>query len=74
MPHVNIKHFPTQLDQAREAELVAAVTQAVVDAFGVSPGTVSIATEPVTPAAWQDTVYSPEIVGRSDLLRKFPDY
>jgi 4-oxalocrotonate tautomerase len=74
VPHVHIKHFPTPLDPAREAALVAAVTQAVVDAFGVPPGTVSIATEPVAPAAWQETVYAPEIVGRRDLLRKTPDY
>lgn len=74
MPHVHIKHFPKPLDQAQEAALVAAVTKAVVDAFGVPPGTVSIATEPVAPAAWNDAVYVPEIVGRRELLRKSPDY
>ena len=74
MPHVHIKHFPTPLDPAREAALVAAVTRAVVEAFGVPAGTVSIATEPVPPDAWYDTVYAPEIAGRRELLRKTPDY
>jgi phenylpyruvate tautomerase PptA (4-oxalocrotonate tautomerase family) len=74
MPHVNIKHFPAQLTDAQQAELVAAVTGAVKSTFGCHEDVVSIAFEPIEKEVWNDVVYTPEIVNRKHLLRKFPNY
>ncbi|HEY3609202.1 MAG TPA: tautomerase family protein [Pseudonocardiaceae bacterium] len=74
MPHVNIKHFPTPLSDAQRSALVAAVTSAIQGAFGCEERVISIALEPVDAAAWHESVYVPEIVNRSDLLHKTPDY
>jgi 4-oxalocrotonate tautomerase len=74
MPHVNIKHFPTELSEERQSELVLAVTQAVRNAFGCDEGVISIALEPVTKDDWNELVYGPEIEQRRDLLRKIPSY
>lgn len=74
MPHVNIKHFPAPLTDEQEADLVAAVTDAVLKAFGCSEEVVSIATEPIPAEDWHARVYVPEILRREHLLRKTPDY
>lgn len=74
MPHVNIKHFPASLSEAQRADLVAAVTSAVRDAFGVADGVISIALEPVEAEVWNERVYVPEIVNRKGLLCKEPEY
>ncbi|MEV0188066.1 amino acid adenylation domain-containing protein [Kitasatospora purpeofusca] len=74
MPHVNIKHFPMELSDTQQAELLAAVTKAVTDAFGCDEGVVSIAVESVAEENWTEQVYIPEIVNRRDILGKVPDY
>jgi amino acid adenylation domain-containing protein len=74
MPHVNIKHFPVALSQEQESAFVAAVTEAVKNAFGCNEGVISIALEPVEENVWNERVYIPEIVNRRDLLRKTPNY
>lgn len=74
VPHVIIKHFPKPLDEQRKSELVAAVTGAVRQAFGVEEDVISIALEPVDEAVWDEQVYRPEIVDRRHLLLKVPNY
>jgi phenylpyruvate tautomerase PptA (4-oxalocrotonate tautomerase family) len=74
MPHVNIKHFPVSMSQEQQAELVAAITQAVTRAFKCDEGVISISLEPVEKEVWNERVYIPEIVKRKDLLRKTPNY
>jgi len=74
MPHVNIKHFPVSMSQEQQAELVAAITQAVTRAFKCDEGVISISLEPVEKEVWNERVYLPEIVKRKDLLRKTPNY
>lgn len=74
MPHVNIKHFPVALSDEQQAELVAAVTDAVQGAFRCDAGVISIALEPVDKEVWTERVYTPEIVLRRELLRKAPNY
>ncbi|MDX6741637.1 tautomerase family protein [Actinocorallia sp. A-T 12471] len=74
MPHVTIKHFPASLTDAQEADLVAAVTEAIRAAFGCSAEVVSIATEEIPSEEWHSRVYVPEILRRDHLLRKTPDY
>lgn len=74
MPHVNIKYFPVPLSDEQQSELVAAVTRAVMSAFGCDEGVISIALEPIDKEAWNERVYVPEIVNRNELLRKVPNY
>jgi phenylpyruvate tautomerase PptA (4-oxalocrotonate tautomerase family) len=74
VPHVNIKYFPVPITDAQRSALVAAVTSAVQAAFGCDERVISIALEPVDADAWNERVYVPEIVNRSDLLHKTPEY
>ncbi|WP_432839299.1 hypothetical protein [Dactylosporangium sp. CA-092794] len=74
MPHVNIKYFPVALSETQESVLLQKVTDAVTTAFGVDEGVVSISLEPVEKDQWTERVYRPEIVNRTDVLRKVPNY
>jgi 4-oxalocrotonate tautomerase len=74
MPHLSIKHFPTALSVESKAALVATLTQAVRQAFGCPENVISIALEPVDPEAWHSQVYDPEILQKSALLCKQPNY
>lgn len=74
MPHVTIKHWPRTFTDAEKADLAASVTDAVTRVFGVEPGSVSIAVEPVERSRWLEEVYAPEIDRRPGLLWKRPGY
>ncbi|MFJ8862664.1 amino acid adenylation domain-containing protein [Streptomyces sp. NPDC102451] len=74
VPHVNIKHFPGDLEAHQVSALVEAITSAVQTAFSVDGGTVSIALEPVAQDAWNERVYVPEIAGGTGNLIKVPNY
>jgi 4-oxalocrotonate tautomerase len=74
VPHVHISHFPKELDQQDRDALAAALTEALVRAFGVDEGAVSVALEPVDASDWQQRVYRPQILDRADLLIKSPAY
>ncbi|WNI19867.1 thioesterase domain-containing protein [Streptomyces sp. ITFR-21] len=74
VPHVNIKHFPSDLDAAQISTLVDAITSAVRTAFSVDDGAVSIALEPVAQEVWNERVYIPEIVKGTGNLVKVPNY
>ncbi|WP_165191596.1 tautomerase family protein [Caulobacter soli] len=74
MPHVNIKHFPRDLDPEAQKALVEGLVGLITQAFDVSETTVSVALEPVEPAAWRDRVVLPELHNRSDLLARRPAY
>ncbi len=74
VPHVNIKHFPNNLEETQISTLVDAITSAVRTAFSVDEGVVSIALEPVAQDVWNERVYIPEIVEDPGHLVKSPDY
>ncbi|QES25609.1 amino acid adenylation protein [Streptomyces venezuelae] len=74
VPHVNIKHFPDNLEEAKISALVDAITSAVRTAFSVDEGVVSIALEPVAQDVWNERVYIPEIVEDPGHLVQSPDY
>lgn len=74
MPHVNIKHFPGDLDRDALARIVDELTDLLSTTFRCAPGAVSIALEPVPPAEWHARVEDPELAGRSALLVKTPHY
>lgn len=74
MPHIEIQHFPKELDaQAREG-LAQEMTQLICTYFAVKPESVSIALEPVLPAQWKEQVYQPQIEGRGEQLLQAPGY
>ncbi|MFC8041974.1 hypothetical protein [Nocardia sp. NPDC057353] len=76
MPHVEITHFPADLDAAARARLDADITAAVARAFGVREGAVSIGLEAIPKDEWTDRIYRPLVTERPDatgLLRR-PDY
>ncbi|MEU2923509.1 tautomerase family protein [Streptomyces sp. NPDC007251] len=58
MPHVSIKHFSRTFTEDNKADLVTAVTQTITRVFGVDADSVSIAAEPVEPAAWTAEVHT----------------
>ncbi|MEU7304932.1 tautomerase family protein [Streptomyces sp. NPDC007189] len=74
MPHVSIKHFSRTFTEDNKADLVTAVTQTITRVFGVDADSVSIAAEPVEPAAWTAEVHTPEIEAKAHLLWKHPHY
>ncbi|MET9418439.1 thioesterase domain-containing protein [Streptomyces klenkii] len=74
VPQVNIKHFPVPLSEARERELIAAVTEAVRSAFECGEDAISIALEPIPQEAWDERVRAPELIERGHLLVKTPTY
>lgn len=74
VPHVNIKHFPNNLEDHQISALVEAITSAIRTAFSVDEGAVSIALEPVAQDAWNERVYVPEITGGTGKLIKVPNY
>lgn len=74
VPHVNIKHFPNNLEADQISALVDAITNAVRTAFSVDEGAVSIALEPVAQDVWTERVYIPEIVEGTGNLVKAPNY
>lgn len=74
MPHINIKHYPLDLDDEARRLLTEELTRTVARAFQCQPSVISIALEPVAEQEWAARVYRPEIVGRSELLCKSPEY
>ncbi len=74
MPHIHIKYFPVGLTQEVIETLVSHLNQVVGQAFNCSEGVISIALEPITPESWQAQGYQPEIINRSALLVKRPNY
>lgn len=64
MPHVEISHFPAELSSDARQRLENDVVEAVVRAFGVSEGAVSIGLQSVEKDQWQERVYGPLITNR----------
>ncbi len=74
MPHVTIKHFAPGLSDDRKRRLADAISAVIVEHFATYEGAVSIALQPVDPAAWQDEVFAPEIAAHPARLIKAPHY
>lgn len=74
MPHLNIKFFPVELSEEEQQNLVNKLSETISETFKCAPEVISIALEPIEKEKWQDTVYQPEIMDRSELLCKIPNY
>lgn len=74
MPHVTIKHFPTEVSEQQKSILVEEINDAIQKAFGVTKNVISIALESVKPEDWNEQVYIPEIEQKKKLLLQAPNY
>jgi 4-oxalocrotonate tautomerase len=74
VPHVNIKHFPKDFTEDQKNHLAEDLTAIITKHFDVADDAVSIALDPVTKPAWNESVIIPEISGRDHLLIKAPNY
>ena len=73
MPHVSVKLYPGRSDEDK-AELARAITKNVTTILKCGEESVSVAIEDVPPGDWVETVFKPEIAGKTDKLFKKPGY
>ncbi|WP_320188367.1 tautomerase family protein (plasmid) [Agrobacterium rosae] len=73
MPHIIMKIAIGKSD-AEKIELAQALTAAVISTIMCDERFVSVAIEDVEVADWMEKVYQPEIVSKSGLIYKQPEY
>lgn len=73
MPHVTVKLWPGKTEEQKN-ELANKITEAVKESLGSSDDYISVAIEDVPKLEWKTKVFDPEIIGKSELLYKKPDY
>ena len=73
MPHVIVKMYPGKSDE-QKTRIAAEITKAVMASAGSGEDAVSVAIEDVKPEDWAETVFRPEILGKSEMLFKKPGY
>lgn len=73
MPHVIVKLWPGKSEEQKR-KLADAITRSVTSILNYGDESVSVAMEEVTPGAWADQVYRPDIVERADQIYKKPGY
>lgn len=73
MPHVIVKMVEGRSEEQKQA-LAAEVTRALMSSLGSAEEAISVAIEDITADDWTDTVYVPEIQGRSGFMYKKPGY
>ncbi|WP_075181793.1 tautomerase PptA [Pantoea sp. 1.19] len=74
MPHVTIKHYPRDLSAEQQQALADEVTALIARHFGSQPQSVSLALQEVSPEAWKQAVWDPEIAPQLATLAKKPGY
>lgn len=73
MPHVAVKMYAGRTRAQKEA-LAKALVETVTRTLECSDDYVTVTIEDYDPAAWQEQVYQPEIIGKPDILFKKPGY
>jgi len=74
MPHVNIKHFPTTMNEAQRLSLADAIVETILTHFDTYPGAVTVALEPIAESEWEIKVMRDELVNKRDLIIKAAEY
>ncbi|MCS6739293.1 tautomerase family protein [Acinetobacter baumannii] len=74
MPHVNIKYFECQITDDQKEDINNTISKLLQSIFECDDEVISIALEPIHPEKWKSEVYLPEIINRSNLLNKVPQY
>ena len=73
MPHIIVKWYPGRSVEQKQ-ELARAITREVVAIAGCAETAVSVAIEEVTPEAWAEAVYRPDILEKEETLVRKPGY
>jgi 4-oxalocrotonate tautomerase len=73
MPHVIVKLWPGKSAQQKR-RLAQAITDDVMKVLRYGEESVSVAFEEVDADEWEEKVYEPDIVRKSDTLYKKPGY
>ena len=73
MPHVIVKLYPGRTDDQKQ-RLADAIAKNVVEITGCKDLSVSIGIEEVSPQAWGEKVYGPDIRAKWETLVKKPGY
>jgi 4-oxalocrotonate tautomerase len=73
VPHVIVKLYPGRSEQQKH-RLAQEITKAVMACANAAEADVSVGIEDVAPDQWMETVYKPDIIGKSDKLYKKPGY
>ena len=73
MPHVVVKLYAGKTEQQKQ-KLAEEITRAMIVALNSTEPSISVAIEDVQPSEWVETVYKPEIIGKSDTHYKKPGY
>ncbi len=73
MPHVIVKLLPGRSAQ-QKAKIAEEVAKAIMATANCAETAVSVGIEDVASDDWVETVYKPDIVGKSDTIYKQPGY
>jgi 4-oxalocrotonate tautomerase len=73
MPHVIVKLHAGRSEKLK-LRLADEVTKAVMSTLNMGEESVSVSIEDVKPEDWAETVYKPDILGKSETLYKKPGY
>jgi 4-oxalocrotonate tautomerase len=73
MPHVIVKLLSGRSAQ-QKAKIAEEITKAVMATANCAETSVSVGIEDVEEGDWAETVYKPDIIGKSDTLFKRPGY
>jgi 4-oxalocrotonate tautomerase len=73
MPHVIVKLYSGRSEK-NKMRLADEVAKAVVSTLNLGEESVSVGVEDVKPEHWAETVYKPEILGKSETIYKKPGY
>lgn len=72
MPHIIVKLWPGRTEK-QKIELADVITKDVCDVLKCAEELVSVAIEEVDPKDWEEKVYKPDILNKSETLYKKPD-
>ncbi|PKG37176.1 4-oxalocrotonate tautomerase [Psychromonas sp. Urea-02u-13] len=74
MPHILIKHFPTDISREDKERIANKISSIVSNGFSCPNDVVSVSMIDVEPECWTKDVYEPDIQKRQDILIKTPSY
>jgi 4-oxalocrotonate tautomerase len=73
MPHVIVKLYAGRSEKDK-SRLADAIAKAVMSTLNYGEEAVSVGIEDVKPEHWAETVYKPDILGKSETIYKKPGY
>jgi 4-oxalocrotonate tautomerase len=73
MPHVIVKLYAGRSEKLK-SKLADVVAKAVMSTLNMGEDAVSVGIEDVKPEHWTETVYKPDILGKSETVYKKPGY